>query len=150
MRGLLEKKSTVNYKYIVRYLKGLHTHLKGVYVNTFYITNIYPKHHEHLPLPFSFRGDISTRHNGTTQSSNWSTCRAGSEFTHSSRNCTSSVALWASVPTIALLYVNSSGALQSSPSLMNSTGKLQLQWYEIASAIPTVHIGPNHLKLLSL
>ena len=108
------------------------------YIDSYILQRFLSTHHEHLPSPLSFRDDISTGHCASTQSSNWSTCRVGSEFTHSSRNCTSSVALCASVPTTALLDANSSGAFQqrNTPFLINSIGKLQLQLYEIALAIP--------------
>ena len=86
------------------YTKELYTvHCFREYVDSYKLQSFLGTHHEHLPSPLSFRDGISTGHRVSTQSSNWSTCRFGSEFTHSSRNSTSSVALWVSVPTIALL-----------------------------------------------
>ena len=54
-----------------------------VYYNSFKsVADKLNVHYKHFPFPFSFRDGISTGHLVPTSNSNWTTCRAGSEFTH--------------------------------------------------------------------
>ena len=64
-----------------------------------------------FPFPLQFQG---TGHLVPTQSSNWSTCRAGSEFTHCPRNPTSFVVLCRAVAADPVSPV-STGPLFPSP-----------------------------------